>query len=157
MLNGALLILAGGVLLAINFLELDVERYWPMFLLIPAALFLFSFLANRRNAGALVPLAIFVVMAAMFQYCAIYGYDNLEWLWPGFMLGPGAGLFLFYFVNRERTLLIPASILTGLSAIFFIIRGPYARLWPALLIIAGGLLLLRRRKSEEVKDKYIEK
>ncbi len=148
MLNGAFLMLAGAVLLAINFLDFDVETYWPMFLLIPAALFLFSFLANRRNAGVLVPFTMCIFMVAMFQYCEIYGWYNMEWLWPGFLLGAGTGLFLFYLVSRERRILIPASILTGLSAIFFITQGPFARLWPALLIIAGGLLLWRRRKSE---------
>jgi hypothetical protein len=47
-------------------------------------------------------------------------------------------------------LLIPASILIGLSAIFFMVFGPfqeYARYWPVLLILAGLAMLLRRREE----------
>lgn len=148
MINGGILVVLGCIFLAANIYGFDAETYWPLFFLIPALLSLGAFLSNRRNAGPLVPFALFVIIGAMFQYCALFGWDNMAWLWPGFIFAPGAGLFLLYVVNKERGLLIPVGILTGLSAVFFITMSPYTDFWPVLLIIAGGALLLQRRKSE---------
>lgn len=147
MINGGILVVLGCILLAGNLYDFDVEMYWPMFFLIPVLLSLGAFLSNRRNAGALVPFGLFVVIGAMFQYCAVFGWHDMSWLWPGFIFAPGVGLFLLYLANRERGLLIPVGILTGISAVFFVTMSPYKELWPVLLIIAGGALLLYSRKS----------
>jgi hypothetical protein len=152
MINGGILIALGCIFLAYNLYDFDVETYWPVFFLIPTVLCLGAFISNRRNAGTLVPVGVFVIMGSMFQYCEFYGWHNMEWMWPGFLLGPGIGLFLFYLVNRERGLLIPASILTGLSVIFFLANSPYGDYWPVLLIIGGALLMARRKKSEPEKN-----
>lgn len=152
MINGGILIALGCIFLAYNLYDFDVETYWPLFFLIPTVLCLGAFVSNRRNAGALVPVGIFVIMGSMFQYCELEGWYHMEWMWPGFLLGPGVGLFMFYLVNRERALLIPAGILTGLSVIFFLSNSPYSDYWPLLLIIAGGILMLRRKKSEAAKN-----
>jgi hypothetical protein len=152
MINGGILVMLGCVFLAANLYDFDAGTYWPVFFLVPAALMLGAFLSNRKNAGVLIPFAIFIIMGAMFQYCVFEGWYNMEWLWPGFLLGPGIGFFLFYYVNRERGLLIPAGILTGLSVIFFLTNSPYEDYWPLLLIIAGGLLMMRRKRSEATKN-----
>jgi len=152
MINGGILIALGCIFLAYNIYGFDVETYWPLFFTIPIVLFLGAFITNRRNGGVLVPVGIFVVLGAMFQYCELEGWYHMEWLWPGFLLAPGLGLFLFYLTNREKGLLIPAGILTGLSIIFFLSRSPYGDYWPLLLILAGVWLMLRRRKSEMTKN-----
>jgi hypothetical protein len=76
-------------------------------------------------------------------------------LWPTFILGPGVGLLMMYlFGKRESGLLIPAFILIGLSAIFFVAFGPfryYSRYWPVLLILVGLFLLLKRQRVQTGK------
>jgi len=147
-INGGILIMLGCIFLAANLYDFDAETYWPVFFLIPILLSFGAFLRDRKNAGALIPVAIFIIMGAVFQYCVSDGWHNMEWLWPAFILGPGLGILLQYSITREQRLLIPTGILIGLSAIFFLTTSPYSDLWPLLLIIAGGALMWRRRKNE---------
>lgn len=152
MINGGILIALGCIFLAYNIYGFDVETYWPLFFAIPLVLCLGAFIGNRRNAGVLVPVGIFAIIGSMFQYCELEGWHHMEWMWPGFMLGPGVGLFLFYLAKRERAILIPAGILTSLSVIFFLSISPFGDYWPLLLIIAGGILMWRKKKSDAAKN-----
>jgi hypothetical protein len=149
---GVLLIAVGAIFLAVNLLEMSWRSLWPLLLVAGAAINFVIFLTDRRNVGALMPATILLIYGALFQYCALLGWWRMSELWPVFILGPGLGLFMMYlFGTREKGLLVPAFILIGLSAIFFVAFGPfryYSRYWPVLLILFGLFLLLKRQKLQ---------
>ena len=75
-------------------------------------------------------------------------------MWPGFILAPAVGLFeLYIFGKRNKGLLIPIGILTGLSLIFFSMSfrslGGMARyIVPAMLILIGIAVLAKDKKQQ---------
>ncbi|MDZ7291640.1 MAG: hypothetical protein ONB44_16810 [candidate division KSB1 bacterium] len=148
--SGGLLIVIGALFLAINLLEIDWRKLWPLLVFAGAAVNFAIFIADRRNYGVLMPATILLIYGALFQYCVLEGWWHMSELWPTFILGPGAGLLMMYlFGKRDTGLLIPSLVLIGLSAIFFVTLGPlrdYGQYWPVLLIIVGLLLLLKRQK-----------
>jgi hypothetical protein len=149
--TGSLLILVGALLLAANLFEIEWRKLWPLLFFAGAAVNLSIFFANRSNYGVLMPATILLIYGVLFQYCALEGWWRMSELWPTFILGPGVGLLMMYlFGKRESGLLIPAFILIGLSAVFFVAFGPlryYRQYWPVILIIVGLLLLLKRQKQ----------
>lgn len=148
---GGLLIVVGALLLAANLFDVEWRKLWPLLFFAGAAVNFSIFFSDRRNYGALMPAAILLIYGMLFQYCALKGWWHMSELWPTFILGPGAGLFMMYlFGKRESGLLVPAFILSGLSAVFFVTLGPFryfSRYWPVILIVAGVLLLLKRQKQ----------
>ncbi len=144
MAPGIILIAVGLFFFAVNFLRIDFTNIWPLTLLIPVAIFVALYLRDRRQFGLLMPATILTVYAALFLVCQNYDWDLMSRLWPTFILAPGIGLFVMYMVGRrEPGLLIPAVILTGLSAIFFIMMNGFSEYWPAIFILIGVIILLR--------------
>ncbi|MCK6562206.1 hypothetical protein HUU39_21275 [candidate division KSB1 bacterium] len=147
---GGLLIVLGLAFLAGNVVKLYWEEWWPLWLIAGGVLFLLPYLSNRRYYGFLMPAAILITQGLLFLYCT-WGnrWDHMGSLWPIFILGPGLGFLLMYFLGEhERGLLIPGIILTGMAAIFLIIFGPFSELrdyWPVVLILVGLYLIFRRR------------
>ncbi len=97
-----------------------LSRFWAaIFIILPGIMFHTSFFSgNRRNPGLLVPGGILLVTGAALQIGSLFGGWSI--IWPSFIFSVAFGLFeLYYFGNRERGLLIPVGILTGLSALFF--------------------------------------
>lgn len=98
-----------------------VGRFWPaLFLILPGLLFHSSFFTGtRRNPGVLVPGGILLVLGLVFQINMLFGGWSI--LWPAYIFSVAFGLMeLYVFGPRERGLLIPIGILTGISLVFFI-------------------------------------
>lgn len=139
---GACLIGIGLLFLANNLFYIDGELLWPLIFLALALIMGGSYLSNReKNCGTLVPFGIFVVLWAVFQFCAVFGWEHMDLLWPSFIFAPGFGLFLLYLHKQDKGLLIPVTVLVGMSFIFFIAQSEWARYWP-LMLIAGGVILV---------------
>lgn len=148
LIPGMLLIVFGLFFLAVNFLHFDLEAVWPAILLVPAIGFMIMVARDRTAFGLMMPATILLVYALLFFTCEAGGWHILGRLWPVFILAPGLGFFMLYLVGRrEAGLLIPATLLTGISLIFLLINHGYGYLWPAVLILAGVLLLVRRRPA----------
>jgi hypothetical protein len=148
---GITLIILGLLFLAANLTEIDFTALWPVAFLIPSVIFFVAFARDRRQFGLLMPATILLVFSIPFFLCQYYGWDLMSRLWPSFLLGPGLGFFmLFQFGRRETALLIPGSVLTGLSVIFFLMMNGLPEYWPAVLILIGLVLLLRPKKGETV-------
>ncbi len=148
---GSIFVLVGLMFLAVDLFAFDWAQLWPLFMLVAGVGFWVGYFANRRNYGLLMPGTLMLLYGSLFLYCALTDWDQMELLWPTFVLGPGLGLLMMYLGGRrENGLLVPASILIGLAALFFVVFGPfheYARYWPVLLILAGLAMLLRRREE----------
>jgi hypothetical protein len=59
--------------------------------------------------------------------------------------------------QREKGMLIPASILTGLGILFMLSKTGVMRYWPVILIIIGIILIIRYQiKPRSTEDKPVE-
>lgn len=127
-----------------------IGKFWPsLFLLLPGLLFHVGYFNGKRNdPGVLVPGGILLVLGAAFQFNMLFGGWGVTW--PIYIFSVAFGLFeLYAFGNRDRGLLIPIGILTGLSVIFFFafsverILGfsTKAFIVPAVLIAIGLIVL----------------
>lgn len=158
---GVILVVLGVLFLLKNFNIFDpwghisiwtiIGKLWPsLFLILPGLMFHSSYFSgNRSNPGVLVPGGIFLVLGITFQINMLFG--GWGFMWPLYIFAVAFGLFeLYIFGSRERGLLIPIGILTGLSVLFFISFSlnmivdfntkPYAV--PVVLILIGLALVL---------------
>ncbi len=140
---GTILIVLGAAFLFRDMFNIDFDAIWPLVFLVLAGVMLSAYNSNQgRNTEVLIPLFTFLMLWVVFQYCALFGWHNMSHMWPGFMLGPGLGFLAVYFKKRETGMLIPGSILVGLSLIFFISMSPFANFWPVLLILVGLAIIV---------------
>ncbi len=143
---GGMFILAGILFLLSNFDVLHFSSSWPLFLLIPGLFFLISFFDERKNIGLLMPAAILISYGLLFLYCELLGWENMDYLWPVFIMAPGAGFYLmYYFGSKDKGLLVPGSILifVGLACLGLSDMSTY--FWPILLIGVGIFLLVLKK------------
>lgn len=149
---GTLVILAGIFLLLNNLGLIDADLYllWPLVLIIPGLTLEIGYLTGSRDAEALVPAGMLITYGLVFFANIIWGWHNMQLLWPFFPLGVAIGLLqLYIFERREAALLIPIAILGGFSAIGFLRSFTAIDLemtFPIVLIIIGILLLINRKK-----------
>jgi hypothetical protein len=160
MVIGVGLVILGVLFLFENFgyIEFDFQNVWPVFVILGGAGFWIGYLQDRKNYGLLMPGTILIIYGLMFFYCAMEGWYFMSIIWPGFLIGPGIGFFMMYILGeREKGMLVPASILTGLGLLFMISKSGYLRYWPVILIVLGIALIIRyqvKPKSQEKKDKF---
>ncbi|MFD0959189.1 hypothetical protein [Paenibacillus chungangensis] len=133
--------------------------FWPSLFVLPVGLFMhwlyFSY-TGRRGVGLLIPGGILLTVGFVCQIAMLF--NNWEYMWPGFILAPAIGLLEFYwFGGRQRALLIPISILTAISLLFFAVftlGSLYNRFLndipflPILLILGGAAILLLKKKQD---------
>jgi len=147
-LPGILLIVLGVFFLFANIADVHLGSFWPVFVFGLGVAFIVMFLRDRKNYGVLMPGTILTVIGLLFLACTIYGWDQMERLWPFFVMAPGLGFVMMYlFGKRERGLLIPAGILTGLGLIFLLNVNESEYLWPGVLILVGVLFLIKWKKE----------
>lgn len=147
-LPGIILIVLGVLFLIANFSDVHLETLWPIFVLTPGVAFIIMFFRDRKNYGILMPGTILTIIGLLFFACTFYGWDQMERLWPLFIMAPGIGFIMMYlFGKREGGLLIPAGILIGLGLIFLLDVNRSEHLWPLVLILAGLLILINWKKE----------
>ncbi|MFE5319283.1 hypothetical protein ACFQ88_11310 [Paenibacillus sp. NPDC056579] len=159
-IGGAVLILLGAGIFLNQGNPIDIgtifEYYWPVLFVIPLGLFfhwLYFSMTAPRAAGLLIPGGIIFTSGVVCQISMLF--DSWELMWPGFLLAVAAGLFEFYwFGNRNRYLMIPITILTVLSLLFFavftlgtifnhlVLGGP---VFAIALILIGAIMLMREK------------
>lgn len=164
---GTVLVIFGIIFLLKNFniftplwsilnLKFIVKNFWAsLFVILPGLLFHMGYFSgNRRDPGMLVPGGILMVSGIALQLGALFGIFDV--VWPLFIFSVAFGLFeLYIFGTREKGLLIPIGILSGLSAAFFVLfslnslLGPGTRRYviPVILIGLGALILLKGKRN----------
>ena len=148
---GLILIVLGSLFLFENtgFIDIDFQFVWPVFIILGGGGFWIGFLRDKKNYGLIMPGTILIVYGLMFWYCALAGWDWMEYIWPGYLIGPGLGFFLLYgFGPKEKGLLIPAAVLTGLGVIFIFQKVALLRFWPLVLIFTGIWLIYKYQKQK---------
>lgn len=162
MVIGVGLVILGVLFLFENFgyIAFDFQDVWPVFVILAGTGFWIGYFQDKKNYGLLMPGSILVIYGLMFFYCVLEGWHYMSILWPVFIIAPGIGFFLMYlFGQREKGMLIPASILTGLGLLFMISHRGYLRYWPVILIVVGIVLIVRyqiKGKSTDIKQDKID-
>jgi len=149
---GMAFIVIGSVILASNLFDfqVDAETWWPVIFLIMTVVSFSRFVHDpAKNSGVLVPTGVFLVLFLIFQYCALFGWDYMETLWPGFIAAPGVGMLFLYLARRDSSTLVSASVLIAISLFFFVFQGRYTQFWPVVLIIFGVIIILRNLRQEK--------
>lgn len=139
-----------------------IARFWPaLFLLLPGLLFHLNYFSGRKkDPGILVPGGILLVLGAAFQINVLFGGWDI--MWPVYIFSVAFGLFeLYAFGTRDRGLLIPIGILSGLSIIFFIsfsanklLSFNTRPLAVPVILIGAGLLVLFGGRGGSGKQKF---
>ncbi len=144
-----LIFLGVTILLGVIFPQVKVwALIWPLFILIPGIAFELSFFQRPTpiRAGLLVPGGILCTIGLLFLFLGFTDYAYMAFLWPVFILAPAVGLFqLYLFGMRIPALMIPVSILSIISAFFFMLSmsstAPGALVFGAFLIFVGIVIL----------------
>ncbi|HZK26706.1 MAG TPA: DUF5668 domain-containing protein [Thermoclostridium sp.] len=128
-----------------------MSKFWPMILIFISLLFHAGYYSNRKNVGLLVPGGILLALGIVFQTSELWNVYDV--MWPGCMLAPAVGLFeLYIFGKRQKGLLIPIGILTGISLLFFTLTirnlGGISRfILPAILVVSGFVMVAKGKKE----------
>jgi hypothetical protein len=150
---GIILIVLGVLFLIGNIADVRLDSLWPIFLLAPGVAFIVMFFRDRKNYGVLMPGTILTVLGLLFFACTLVGWQQMDYLWPLFIIAPGLGfLMLYLFGKREWGLLVPAGILIGLGLVFLLDAAENEYLWPAVLILVGLLFLVKWKKETSPGD-----
>lgn len=150
--TGIILILVGIVLLLAQFGRFRWENLWPLFLIVGGGFFFLGFFSNRENYGLLMPASVLTVIGLFFLYSNSGRWDQMEVLWPTFVLAPGIGFVLMYiFAPKGNSFWIPASILLIIALVFYARFWLLLRYWPVILIVLGVYLLIKagRRVTDQ--------
>lgn len=128
-----------------------IANFWPMILIFASLFFHAAFISDRKNMGCLVPGGVLLTLGVVFQISELWNMYDV--MWPGIILAPAVGLFEMYcFGNRDKDLLIPTGILSGISLFFFTftirqLRGLSKFLLPACLILTGLIILIKDKRN----------
>ncbi|ANE45613.1 membrane protein [Paenibacillus swuensis] len=97
------------------------STFWPTLFVFPVSLFLhwlYFGMIGPKGVGLVVPAGVLTVVAIVCQIATLF--DNWSVMWPGFLLAPALGLLeLYIFGGRNKFLLIPVTVLTSVSIVFF--------------------------------------
>jgi hypothetical protein len=150
------LIILGLIFLFENFgyIEFDFKDVWPVFVLLAGLAFWLGFLKDRKNYGLIMPGTILIIYSLMFWYCTAEGWYYMTILWPGFLIGPGLGFFLMYLLGeKEKGLLVPATILTAIGILLLFRYSGVLRYWPVILVVIGIILILKSQFKSTKSEK----
>ena len=137
----------------LNVIRFNFFQIWPVFVILGGVGFLLGFFINKKNYGLVMPGIILIIYGSLFMYCNIMGWEYMQSLWPVFLLGPGLGFFVLYFLGQhDKGLLLPGGILTVLGLLFIFRYFEYLRYWPVLLIIGGIVLIFLSGKKNNTQD-----
>jgi hypothetical protein len=160
MVIGVGLVILGILFLFENFgyIAFDFQEVWPVFVILAGAGFCIGYIQDKKNYGLLMPGTILIIYGLMFLYCSVEGWYNISYLWPVFIIGPGIGFFMmFLFGQKEKGMLVPASILSGLGILFMLSKTGVMRYWPVVLIIFGIVMIIRYQMKSRTTDKNVAK
>ena len=125
-----------------------------VFVILAGVGFWIGYVQDKKNHGLLMPGTILIIYGVMFYYCSMEGWYYMTYLWPVFIIGPGIGFFMmFIFGQKEKGLLVPASILTGIGILFMLSKTGVIRYWPVLLIVLGIVIIVRYQTKLKSSEK----
>ncbi len=149
---GSIFIITGFLVFAVNVNLISVNEifadFWPvLFVIVPGLIMHLAYFSRIVPVGILVPGGILLFTGIVLQVSG--SFNMWDVMWPGYMMSVALGLFeLYLFGAREKGLLIPVSILGGLSLIFYsftlgdFIGSEYRNYIVSFILIVSGIFLI---------------
>lgn len=161
---GILLIVVGGVWLLSNLFDVNIDFgiFWPVFLLIPAALLWGSYLfgGSKADVNVLIPANILLFLGITFLFnmiASVYLNYGDAWILTIAMYSTGPVAIAFWITwaasGRKKDYLVPAVVLTIVSSCIAATTVPLALFrtsifqqlaqlaFPLMLILLGFLIV----------------
>lgn len=150
---GLLFLFAGAVILLgkLGLFAFIGTNFWPLFVLIPGILLHVLFFGRLLPPLVLVPGAILTINAFIFFFCIAFGWSNMQYLWPLFILGVALGLYEYHLfeTSHPKYPLTVAIILALIAGSFFVIMAFWG--WGlyiiAVLLLAIGAWLIAGKRA----------
>jgi len=94
-----------------------------------------------------IPITILVFYCAHFLWLTHTSWSGAGTTWPNFLIAPGLGFLLLFFIERRTGLLAPAFVLLGLGAAFNSAIYDSSLPLGGFLVLAGAILVLGSKKK----------
>ena len=143
---GGFFIILGMLFLLSNYNITSFSITWPVFILYAGLVFLYSFIKERRFFGFIIPAAILIIISILFLYCNIKGWENMQYLWPFFIIAPGVGLLLTHYIGIKNHPLFISGVTTLCIGITFLGLMNFDLLFLGVIFVCLGLFFLFVKK-----------
>ena len=119
-------------------MKLSFISLWPLLLIWFG---LSSGSSRRADGGSPMASGVLITYGIMFMLCEVLGWQLMQYIWPGFLLGPALGLYKSYRITGSRAQRSEARILLGLGGVLMLCMLFPLKYMIALLMIGGGIAI----------------
>ena len=117
-------------------MKLSFISLWPLLLIWFG---LSSGSSRRADGGSPMASGVLITYGIMFMLCEVLGWQLMQYIWPGFLLGPALGLYKSYRITGSRAQRSEARILLGIGGGLMLCMLFPLKYMIALLMIGGGI------------------
>ena len=119
-------------------MKLSFISLWPLLLIWFG---LSSASSRRADGGSPMASGVLITYGIMFMLCEVLGWQLMQYIWPGFLLGPALGLYKSYRITGSRAQRSEARILLGIGGGLMLCMLFPLKYMIALLMIGGGIAI----------------
>lgn len=119
-------------------MKLSFISLWPLLLIWFG---LSSGSSRRADGGSPMASGVLITYGIMFMLCEVLGWQLMQYIWPGFLLGPALGLYKSYRITGSRAQRSEARILLGIGGGLMLCMLFPLKYMIALLMISGGIAI----------------
>lgn len=119
-------------------MKLSFISLWPLLLIWFG---LSSGSPRRADGGSPMASGVLITYGIMFMLCEVLGWQLMQYIWPGFLLGPALGLYKSYRITGSRAQRSEARILLGIGGGLMLCMLFPLKYMIALLMIGGGIAI----------------
>lgn len=119
-------------------MKLSFISLWPLLLIWFG---LSSGSSRRADGGSPMASGVLITYGIMFMLCEVLGWQLMQYIWPGFLLGPALGLYKSYRITGSRAQHSEARILLGIGGGLMLCMLFPLKYMIALLMIGGGIAI----------------
>lgn len=119
-------------------MKLSFISLWPLLLIWFG---LSSGSSRRADGGSPMASGVLITYGIMFMLCEVLGCQLMQYIWPGFLLGPALGLYKSYRITGSRAQRSEARILLGIGGGLMLCMLFPLKYMIALLMIGGGIAI----------------
>lgn len=119
-------------------MKLSFISLWPLLLIWFG---LSSGSSRRADGGSPMASGVLITYGIMFMLCEVLGWQLMQYIWPGFLLGPALGLYKSYRITGSRAQRSEARILLAIGGGLMLCMLFPLKYMIALLMIGGGIAI----------------
>ncbi|MDP8217217.1 MAG: hypothetical protein P9M03_00630 [Candidatus Theseobacter exili] len=140
-----LLIVIGLLLAADSFLRLNFfYKLWPLIVAVLGIGFIGIYLRQKAGGGIYLAVGEYLVcFSGLAIYCNFTSWHDLMFLWPLFIVYLGIVSVTFFFIDKEKhILLLIGLLLVSLGGFFLLIFSVSVQYWWSIFILVGLSFLI---------------